>query len=171
MNIDQMRLKENEVNQANKSQQQTKFHQNRFKTLWDNSYRNAFLHPCDLESRSHRLVKKIRVQQCVPTFQIWIKWVHKWMYANVKVFGHNSPWLHKSYSEVVSGCSTLMPSTPYQIPSQSVETCVRKRNQQVLLSADLMTPCQGHWKWYEAVDNNDAYQPGRHERNVCKSLR
>ena len=69
------------IHHTNKPQQYSKFHSNRLKTLWDNWCRSfAFLHSCDLESRSKsfRLISKCRIQQYLSSLNhVWTKLVHK----------------------------------------------------------------------------------------------
>ena len=94
------------------------------------------------------------------------------MQANVKSFMMQSvkqqllPLFIKCYSKVVSGCSTWTASTPYQISSWSVEKSARKRIQEVLLCADLVTFSQGQdqWKQCKIVEVKGAYKHGRHEK-------
>ena len=66
----------------------------------------------------------------------------------------------KPHSKIASGCSAWSVST-YYISLWSVEKCVRKWSQEVLLRADLAAPRQGHiliqWKWYKMVEVKCAY--------------
>ena len=58
-----------------------------------------------------------------------------------------------------------MASKPYQIPSWSVQKCVRKWSQYVLFSAELVTrnQGQGHWKLYKMAEVNGAYKCGLYD--------
>ena len=131
-------------------------------------------HHCDLKlrSKSLRLISKEKFSTIYHQTKVEPNpFTDIWTHANAKSPLIQSakqqgffffPLLHKSFSKVDSRSSSWIASISYIISSQSVEKYVRKFKQQVLLSADLVTPSQGkgHRKWY------GTYKHGMYEKNL-----